>query len=115
MKFLWPHQLWLLLSLPLLVLLYAWLMGRKKKLALRYASLSVVKEAMGKGPGWRRHVPPALLLLAISAGLLAASRPMAVITLPLTERTTMETRPGYRDYIRRTSTFVPWVPKKDET
>jgi steroid 5-alpha reductase family enzyme len=30
----------------------------------------------------------------------------------LTERTIVEHRPGYRDYQRRTSTFIPWLPKK---
>ena len=34
--------------------------------------------------------------------------------VPLTERTTMESRPGYRDYMRRTRTFVPCFPKKEE-
>ena len=47
MNFLWPEFLWLLAALPLLVLLYVWLLRRKKKMALRYASLSIVKEAMG--------------------------------------------------------------------
>ena len=65
-NFLWPQFLWLLLLLPLLVLLYWWLMRRKKKLAVRYASLAIVKEAMGRGPGWRRHVPPLLMLLALA-------------------------------------------------
>ena len=36
--FLWPQFLWLLLVLPLLVLLYLWMLRRKKKLAVRYAS-----------------------------------------------------------------------------
>jgi Ca-activated chloride channel family protein len=66
----------------LLVLLYVWLLRRRKKLALRYASLSIVKEAMGKGPGIRRHIPPVLFLLALAAMLLAAARPLAVVTLP---------------------------------
>ncbi len=48
MTFLWPEFLWLLLLLPLLVLLYIWLLRRKKKTNLRYASLSIVREAMGK-------------------------------------------------------------------
>lgn len=87
MQFLWPNQLWLLLSLPLLVMLYVWLLRRKKKMAVRYASLSIVKEAMGSGPGWRRHVPPLLLLLALALMLLAAARPVAVITLPSTQQT----------------------------
>jgi steroid 5-alpha reductase family enzyme len=33
--------------------------------------------------------------------------------VPLTERTTMESRPGYRAYMRRTSTFIPWPPKEE--
>ena len=66
MTFMWPHLLWLLLALPLLVALYAWLLGRKKKLALRFASLSIVREAMGTGPSVRRHIPPLLFLLAIA-------------------------------------------------
>ncbi len=87
MIFLWPEFLWLLLALPLLVLLYVWLMRRKKKTALRYASLSIVKEAMGPSQSIRRHIPPALFLLALAAMLLAAARPQAVITLPSNQQT----------------------------
>jgi Ca-activated chloride channel family protein len=87
MNFLWPQFLWLMLALPLLVLLYLWLLRRKKKMALRYASLSIVKEAMGAGQTVRRHVPPALLLLAMAAMLLAAARPVAVVTLPSNQQT----------------------------
>ena len=64
-SFLWPDLLWLLALLPVLVLLYVWLLRRRKKSTLRFASLALVKQAVGKGPGWRRHVPPALLLLAV--------------------------------------------------
>ena len=85
--FLWPQFLWLLLALPLLVAVYVWLLHRKKKLALRYASLSIVKEAMGAGQSLRRHIPPVLFLLAIAAMLLAASRPFAVVTLPMQQDT----------------------------
>jgi Ca-activated chloride channel family protein len=87
MTFLWPQFLWLLLTLPLLVLLYVWLLRRRKALALRYASLSIVKEAMGKGPGMRRHIPPVLFLLALAAMLVAAARPFAVVTLPSQQET----------------------------
>ena len=87
MTFLWPQFLWLLLALPLLVLLYLWLLRRRRALALRYASLSIVKEAMGKGPGLRRHIPPVLFLLALAAMLLAAARPFAVVTLPSDQET----------------------------
>ena len=88
-SFLWPQFLWLLLALPLLVAVYVWLLRRKKKMALRYASLSIVREAMGKGQGLRRHVPPVLFLLSMAAMLLAAARPFAVVTLPSQNETIM--------------------------
>ena len=89
MYFQWPEFLWLMLALPMLVLLYLWLLRRKKKTALRYASLSIVKEAMGPGQTIRRHIPPALFLLALGLMLVSASRPMAVITLPSSQQTIM--------------------------
>lgn len=85
--FFWPELLWLLLLVPLLVLAYWWLLQRKKKNAVRYASLSIVREAMQGGLHWRRHVPPVLFLLALVAMLLAAARPFAVLTLPSTQQT----------------------------
>ena len=81
-SFLWPEFLWLLLLLPLLVLLYIWLLRRKKKIALRYASLSIVREAMGKGQSFRRHIPPMLFLMSLAAMLVASARPSAVVSLP---------------------------------
>ena len=87
MTFIWPDMLWALLLVPLLVAAYVWLLKRRKKTALRFANLSLVKEAMGKTNAWRRHLPPALLLLATTALLFAAARPAAVITLPLQEKT----------------------------
>jgi Ca-activated chloride channel family protein len=87
MNFLWPQFLWLLALLPVLSLLYLWLLRRKKKLALRYASLSLVREAMGGGQSVRRHIPPLLFLLAIAAMLVAAARPMAVVVLPSNQQT----------------------------
>ena len=89
MIFLWPEFLWLLLLLPLLVVLYVWLLRRKKKMALRYASLSIVREAMGKGQSLKRHIPPLLFLLSLAAMLVASSRPFAVISLPSDQQTIM--------------------------
>ena len=55
---------------------YCRLLRRKRKAVVRYASLAMVKEAMGQGPGWRRHIPPALFLASLAAMLLAAARPV---------------------------------------
>lgn len=80
MTFLWPQYLWSLLALPLLPLLYLWLLRRRGKPALRYSNLDAVRAASTRH--WRRHVPPALLLLACAVLLLAAARPLAMVTLP---------------------------------
>ncbi len=81
-SFFWIDMLWLLAAVPLLVALYAVLLRRKKKLALRYANLSMVRQAMGAGATFRRHVPPALFLIALTLMIAAVARPAAVITLP---------------------------------
>jgi Ca-activated chloride channel homolog len=87
MKFLWPEMLWLLLIVPALVAAYVFLLRRKKKAALRYASLGLVKEAMGTAQRFRRHIPPLLFLAALIVMILAIARPAAVITLPSQQRT----------------------------
>lgn len=81
MTFLWPSLLWNLLAVPLLVGLYIHLLRRRKATAVRYASLSMVRQAAGGQATWRRHVPPALFLIGITVLLLAVARPAAVITL----------------------------------
>ncbi len=87
MKFLWPETLWLLFAVPVLVAVYVVLLRRRKKVALRYASLTIVKEAMGAGQSMRRHVPPLLILLALTTMFVAVGRPVAVVTLPTQHET----------------------------
>jgi Ca-activated chloride channel homolog len=82
MSFLSPEFLWLLVGLPAIVLLYLFVLKRKKQAALRYANLEIVKAAVGKGLWWRRHLPPAILFAALAAMLTAVARPSAVVTLP---------------------------------
>jgi Ca-activated chloride channel homolog len=86
MKFLWPEMFWLLLVLPVLVGLYITMLRRKKKMMVRYASLGLVKQAMA-GKHWKRHIPPALFLLALVAMLIAGTRPLTVVMLPSQQQT----------------------------
>jgi Ca-activated chloride channel family protein len=87
MHFLWPQSLWLLMSAPALTVLYLWLLRRRKKGALKWPSLVLVKEAQLGGARWRRHVPPALFLLSLIAMVIAMARPTARVTLPLADQT----------------------------
>ena len=82
MSFSWPEMLWLLLLVPALALAYVLILRRKKKAALRYTSLSLIREALGAGQRLRRHIPPFLFLVALTLLLVAIARPTAVVTLP---------------------------------
>jgi Ca-activated chloride channel family protein len=81
-KFIWPQWLWLAAILPVLIALYVWMLRRRQKRALRYASLAIVNEALGKASRLRRHIPPALMLLSLGALIVATARPTATVTLP---------------------------------
>jgi Ca-activated chloride channel family protein len=82
MTFLWPEMLWLLLLVPALVAAYVLILRKKKKAALHYASLSLIRESLGSGQRVRRHIPPVLFLLALTLMIAAIARPAAVVTLP---------------------------------
>ena len=51
MTFIWARMLWFLALVPALVAAYILAQRRRQRYALRYASLSLVKDALGKGPG----------------------------------------------------------------
>src|SRR5207245_6158093 len=51
----------------------------------------LIREAVGRGQGWRRHVPPVLFLVAVGVMVLAMSRPVAVVTVPSQEGTVILT------------------------
>ena len=87
MTFLSPEFLWLLGFLPAAVILYLAILKRRKQAALKFANLALVKDAAGKSRWWRRHLPPALMLLALATMLLAVARPAAVVTLPSQQET----------------------------
>jgi Ca-activated chloride channel homolog len=89
MKFLWPTMLLWLFAVPALVAAYVWWLRRKKKGAIRYPSLALLKDALGPGERVRRHVPPLLLLLSLATMLVAIARPTAMVTLPSQQQTIM--------------------------
>jgi Ca-activated chloride channel family protein len=80
-------MLWLLLVVPVLVAGYFFLLRRKQRVALAYPSLIMVKEAMSAGRRFRRHIPPLLFLLALTAMIAAIGRPAAVVTMPSAHQT----------------------------
>jgi Ca-activated chloride channel family protein len=81
MSMLWPGFLVLLILVPLLVAVYVWAQ-RRRRVGLRYSSLSLVREALPRFSHLRRHLPFALFLVALSSLIVALSRPVQLVTVP---------------------------------
>jgi Ca-activated chloride channel family protein len=82
MTFEWPWALALLIIVPVIIALYVMMQRRRRKYALTYASVALVSQAVGKGPGVRRHIPAALYIAAIAAMIVGLARPTATVPIP---------------------------------
>ena len=82
MDLLWPEFLLLMGIIPLLIAAYIWMHRRKRRFAVRYSSLALVRDALPHRSSWRRHVPFALFLLALASLVMAFGRPAVIISLP---------------------------------
>jgi Ca-activated chloride channel homolog len=89
MNLLWPGFLFLLLLIPLIVVIYIWLLRRRRRFAVRYSSLSLVREAASHQSWLRRHLPFILFLFALASLVLALGRPVATVTVPSNKATIM--------------------------
>lgn len=87
MTYLMPEFLWLALALPLQIAAYLWLLHLRKKHAMRFSHMALVKQARRPHACWRRHVPPALAMLACTVMLIAAARPTTLLLLPSARQT----------------------------
>jgi Ca-activated chloride channel family protein len=60
---------------------------RRKPYSVRFSSLSLIRSALPKQSQWKRHVPFALFLLALSSLIMAVARPTSTVTLPSSNAT----------------------------
>jgi Ca-activated chloride channel family protein len=88
MELLWPGFLFLLGLIPLLIAAYIWVLRRRRRFAVRYSSLALVREALPHSSRLRRHLPFALFLLALASLVIALGRPVDIVSVP-TDQTTI--------------------------
>jgi Ca-activated chloride channel family protein len=88
MQLQWPGLLFLLGLIPLLIILYVLILRRRRRFAVRYSSLSLIREALPDRSGLRRHLPFALFLIALASLIVAVGRPISIISVP-TDQTTI--------------------------
>jgi Ca-activated chloride channel family protein len=63
------------------------MLRRRRRFAVRYSSLALVREALPGSSRWRRHLPFALFLLALGSLVIAMARPAAIVSLPTNQTT----------------------------
>jgi len=87
MQLLWPGFLILLGLIPLLTAIYILILRRRRRFAVRFSSLVLVREAIPRYSRWRRHLPFALFLLALASLAVAMGRPVTIISVPTNQTT----------------------------
>jgi len=90
MDLLSPLALILLALVPALVLIRIW-MSRRRRAGVRYSSLSLIHDAAPGGSRIRRHLPFALFALGVASLVLAAARPVAIVSVPAGQTTVILT------------------------
>src|SRR5512145_1700814 len=87
MSLLWPGFLYLLLLIPVIIGVYIWMLRRRRRFAVRYSSLSLVREAVARQSWLRKHLPFILFLLALTSLVFALGRPVATVLVPSNKAT----------------------------
>ena len=82
MPFLAPGRLWLLLLVALLAVGYVVQSRRRPAYALRFSELDLLASVLPRSAAWKRHVPAALLLLALTLLTTAFARPTGEVEVP---------------------------------
>jgi Ca-activated chloride channel homolog len=70
-----------------LLALYLRMQIRRKRLAESYGIFGLVRQANGKGPGLRRHIPALFFLFGLLILIVALARPQMLVSLPRVEET----------------------------
>ena len=91
MSFAWPLAFLGLAVVALALLAYLLVQRRRKKYVVRFTNLPLLENVVADTPRWRRHVPPALTLLALTALVVAVARPEVATAVPRKEATVILT------------------------
>jgi Ca-activated chloride channel homolog len=84
-----PAMLAGLLLIPLAARTYLSMQRRRRREAAAFANPALVPNLITARPGWRRHLPPALVLLALAVLVIALARPQRTVAAPQRAATVM--------------------------
>src|SRR4051794_13169628 len=83
MTFTWPYALLLILTVPLVLGLYLLAMRRRRKQAVSYSSVALLRSVIPRRSRWQRHLPVATLLASLAMLGVASARPQMVREVPI--------------------------------
>jgi Ca-activated chloride channel family protein len=78
-----PLALVLLLIVPILLGAYLWQLRRRRKQAVAFSNVALVRAALPRRSSWRRHVPVGLFLASLAGLAFATARPQVSVKVPL--------------------------------
>jgi Ca-activated chloride channel family protein len=84
-----PAMLAGLVLLPLAALAYLSMQRRRRREAAAFANPDLMPNLVTGRPGWRRHLPPLLILVALGALVVALARPQRTVAAPQRAATVM--------------------------
>src|SRR5204862_3223621 len=76
-----------LVVLPVLIALFVWRERRRTDYASRFTTPGLLPNLVDESPRWRRHLPLALLLIALAAMVVGVARPHAMMSVQREEAT----------------------------
>ncbi|WP_091790177.1 VWA domain-containing protein [Pedococcus dokdonensis] len=83
MSFALPYALLGLLAVPVLVAAYLWQLRRRRRNAVRFSNVALIRAVLPRQRMWRRHLPVALVLASLALLGLAAGRPQVRAAVPV--------------------------------
>lgn len=89
MSFQSPLALIALVLVPVLVGLYVVRERRRQSFASRFTATALLPNLVDAAPGWRRHLPVALFLVALAAMIVGVARPHASVSVQREEATVL--------------------------
>lgn len=84
-----PLRLALLAFVVAAVIVYVVLQTRRRTYTLRFTNVDLLSSVAPRRPGWRRHLPATLFVLAVAAMVVAWAGPTAPTTVPVERATVM--------------------------
>jgi Ca-activated chloride channel homolog len=87
MTFEWPLALVGLIVVPILIALYVLRERRQTDYAARFTTPGLLPNLVDESPRWRRHLPLAVLLIALAAMVVGVARPHAMLNVKREEAT----------------------------